>query len=108
MTLTEIVEYQLLAADEQAASISLLSGGLRNSTLLQLVRLSTGKGQAFSVYAIYREGPMTFEASAKLQVIRPGRSLESILRDVVTDADFLQTVLAPMKVQVDKHFAAQR
>ena len=104
----EVVEYRMLAANNQFAVVSLFASGLRNTTLLQLARMATGLGQAFSVYAVYREGQMTFEASARLEVLRPSQSLESILHDLVEDADFLHSLLAPMTLQVERHFAPQR
>ena len=88
--------------------MSLFSAGLRNTTLLQLVRLSTGLSQAFSVYAVYREDQMTFEVSARLAVARPNQSLQAILRGLVDDVEFLSSVLTPMQRQVDSHFATLR
>lgn len=102
---TQVIEYQMLAAGERAASVSLFWEGLRHTILLQLARVATGLGPAFSVYAVYREGQMTFEASARLQVSRPRRPPETLLHELMHDADFLQAVLAPMRLQVDKHFA---
>ena len=88
MARTDVVEYRLLSADAQSALGSLLSEGLRNTTLLQLLQLSTGFSQAFSVFAVYREDDMTFEVSAELSVCLAERSLQVILHDLVEDADF--------------------
>ena len=69
MARTDVVEYRLLSADAQSALGSLLSEGLRNTTLLQLLQLSTGFSQAFSVFAVYREDDMTFEVSANCRCV---------------------------------------
>lgn len=104
----KVIEYRMLAADHQRATLSLFADGLSQTTLLQLVGLETGRGRAYSVYAIYREGGMTFEASALLQVPRPSALPEAVLTDLMQDADFLDSMLRPLRLQVDHHFAAHR
>lgn len=103
----EATEYQVLATDECAASASLFWQGLTNSALLQVARVDTCSGHAFSAYTLYREGSMTFETSAKLLVIHPDPSPEFVLRDVLADHAFLNAMLEPMRAQVKRHFAAR-
>lgn len=108
MTHAKVVEYQALAIDHDAAAVSLLFNELHYSILLQLVRLLGGLTPAFSIYAVYREGQVTFEASAKVAVDRADQSIESLLFDLIQDAEFLDSVVVPIRVEVEKHFAALR
>lgn len=108
MKTAKLIEYRLLSASRQAVAISLLADGLANTALLQLLRIETGVSRSLSIFAVYREASMTFEASAKLRVARPGEALEAILHDLVGDAEFLDFLLAPITGAVDRHFARPR
>ena len=105
---TDIQDYCLLIANADAALVSVFVDGLRNTLLLQVARLSTGVGQAFSAYTVYREEDMTFEVSARLAVSNLHHSPQLVLSDLVRDTDFLQSVLTPMRKQVSLHFASER
>ena len=50
---------------------------------------------------------MTFEASAKLEVSCPSRSLESTLPAAIGDREFLSSLLKPLVAQVRRHFALE-
>lgn len=104
MNEASLIEYQILSASHHAVAVSLFAKGLRNTVLIQLLRIETGVGRASSIFAVYREGPMTFETSAKLTVSRVGCSVEALLRELVENESFLGPLLTAMAAAVDRHF----
>ena len=104
----EVSGHRMLATSEAVAAASLFVRGLFHTALLQLHCLDTGAGQAVSVYAVYREGGMTFEASAQLEVAVSPHSPRSILTDLLVDSQFLDDLFNPMVREVDKHFGRLR
>ena len=99
-----LIEYRILSTSRHAVVVSLLTDGLANTALLQLLRIETGVSRALSVYAVYREASMTFEASAKLVFERPGDSLDTIAHTLVRDPEFLGFMLTPVDRAVRRHF----
>lgn len=104
----EAGDHRILATSQASASASLFVRGLVHTALLQVYRFDTGAGQALSAYVIYREGGMTFEAAAQLEVAVPSDLPRAILADLLVDASFLDDLFKPIVHEVDKHFCRLR
>lgn len=105
MNEASLIEYRILSSSHHAVVMSLFAKGLRNTALIQLLGLDTGTGRALSIFAVYREEPMTFETSAKLNVSGADCSVEVILRKLVEDESFLNPLVTAMRLAVNRHFA---
>lgn len=87
-----------------AALISLCVHGWANSLLVQLMRLPVGRSETFSLYTLYREGSMTFEATVRFDMGESRLPLETVLTAFVRGSEYEQAVLKPLARQVRQHF----
>jgi hypothetical protein len=99
------IETRLLGADADFALVSALVPKLANSLLVQLFRCPLGESHSMSLYAVYREGGMTFDAIVGFDAGMPSGPLADLLEAFVRGGTFRRAVLTPLRQAVEKHFA---
>jgi hypothetical protein len=98
------IETRLLAEDADFALVSALVPKLANSLLVQLFRCPLGEAHPMSLYAVYREGGMTFDAIVGFDAGMPAGPLADLLEAFVRSSTFRRAVLKPLRQAVEKHF----
>ena len=98
-------EARVLWHSPDHAVVALSVDTLAHTLLVQAVRLRLGDGAvACSVYAIYREGSMTFEAAVRFDCPSDAGALGTALLDCVATAHFHTAVIVPLAREVRTHF----
>ncbi len=92
------------ACNSSFALISAFVPGLPNTLLVQVVRSVFGKRPTYSLYAVYREGEMTFDATVRIDVTAPDMRLDELLRRFLRSKDFDLAVIRPIAARVRLHF----
>ena len=75
---------------------------LSNTLLVQLLKLPFT--DRYSLYAVYREGDVTFDAIARFDIGEQASCLRELLEAFVQTAAFETAVLQPLFEEVSKHF----
>ncbi|MDP9044401.1 MAG: hypothetical protein M3O01_06285 [Pseudomonadota bacterium] len=108
-TKPNLVESKMLAQGADCALASVLIDGLPNTVLVQLVGTPLGSRRVFSLYSVYREDTVTFDAICRFSLrpvpkhrLRP--PLEQTLRRYLGTSDFRSRVIEPMMQEVQTHF----
>ena len=81
--------------------------GLANTLLVQVYRSLLGKRPTYSLYAVYREGEMTFDATVRIDVTAPDMRLDELLRRFLRSNDFDLAVIRPIAERVRLHFGRE-
>lgn len=95
---------RILASGDDFALLSAFVPGLPNTVLVQLLRDRHGELPAFSLYAVYRESGMTFDAIVGFDIVGPRSPLEDVLMEFVKGAEFEEALLRPLTASVRRHF----
>lgn len=93
-----------VAAHDDLARLTVPIEGLPNRLSLQLYGTPLGGSRAFSLYALYREGTMTFDAVIRFDRGACGRRLAEVLRAFVASERFRTAVADPLVREVLAHF----
>ena len=93
-----------IASGRGFALLSTFVEGLPNTVLVQLLRSVCGTPAAYTLYTVYREGPMTFDAIAAFDVGQPRECLADMLKRFVCSAAFESAVMEPIRREADAHF----
>jgi hypothetical protein len=80
---------------------------LPNTLLVQLFGLRVAGTRKFSLYALYREGDMTFEAVMCFDRGTSKACLDDLLRSFVDRQSFRAAVITPLIREVAAHFGRQ-
>lgn len=99
------VESRVLVSTQQLALLTLFVDGLPNTVLVQLCALRFGTRRSFSLYVLYREGTVTFDAVTRFQPKGSTRSLGEVLRRFTRTEAFQAVVVAPLVRDVREHFS---
>ena len=75
---------------------------LSNTLLVQLVKFPFV--DRYSLYAVYREGGVTFDAFARFDIGDQTGSVAEVLEAYVQTAHFMTAVLVPIGREVERHF----
>lgn len=94
----------MLAAGSNFALVSSFVQGLADTLLVQLVGNTYGHARIFSLYSVYREGDMSFDAIMRFKVLDPSMPLEDILGAFVRSLAFEVAVIEPLARRVRQHF----
>lgn len=94
-----------LACTGSFALISAFVPGLPNTLLVQVFRSVFGKRPTYSLYSVYREGEMTFDATVRIDVTAADMRLDELLRRFLRSPDFDAAVVRPIADRVRMHFA---
>ncbi len=98
-------ESRVMAWNSNFALLSMFVPDLSNTLLVQLFGSSASGRKVFSLYSVYREGPMTFDAIIRFDMAEPILPLGEVLRRFVEGSEFKTSVLLPMVRIVRRHFA---
>ncbi len=102
-------ESHLLRCDDHVALVALMTPMLPNSVLVQLFGTPFGVRQVFSLYAVYREDSMTFDAIIRFEPgVEARLSKGDLLQRFVARSSFDRAVLQPLASRVRSHFAPLR
>ena len=81
--------------------------GLPNTLLVQVYRSVFGKRPTYSLYSVYREGEMTFDATVRIDVTAHDMRLDELLRRFLRSNDFELAVIRPIAERVRLHFGRE-
>ena len=98
------IESRLLASSKDSALLALSVGDLPQSVLTQLSGIPLQGKRVFSLYSVYREGPMTFDAIIGLEVVDSTLELTEVLSHFVHGSEFRASILTPLIKTVHRHF----
>lgn len=76
---------------------------LANTVLFEITRLQLGSKEQLGLLAVYREGDMTFDATARLEGT-VGQRLDEMLHGFIGSRDCQDKVVAPLFAHVQSHF----
>jgi hypothetical protein len=93
-----------LAASSDSVLFSAFVPGLINTVLFQPTRLQFGARPALGLYALYREGDATFDATVRLDARGDMRPLDDVLLRFLRSNECLSKVIEPVAVRVAAHF----
>jgi hypothetical protein len=96
-------EARVLRRSPDHAVVALSIDTLAHTLIVQAVRLRIGHVVGCSVYAIYREASMTFEATVRFDCPSEA-AIDSALLDCVATPDFRDAVIGPIACEVRRHF----
>ncbi len=96
-----VSEIGTLVGEKDWALIATFVKGLCNTVLVQAFRSDVCPP---SLYAVYREGGMSFDAIIALEPTDCRARLDDVLREFVEGDLFYLTVVDPMKVEIGRHF----
>ena len=91
---------RMLASGKDFALLAAIVPGLANPLLVQVYRSSFGTRPAYSIYALYRTGRMSFDVTVRVTVADPLAGLEALLRGFVAGRDFERAVIDPLTRQM--------
>ena len=103
-SLRRMTESRTLACSSSFALLSAFVPGLRNTLLVQIFRSTFGKRPTYSLYSVYRESDMTFDATVLIDVTAPDMRLDELLRHFLRSPQFHSAVSRPIASRVHAHF----
>lgn len=103
-SLQRVTDSRVLAHGDDFALLSTFVSELPNTLLVQLLRGTFGARQTFSLYAVYREGGMTFDAIIRFDIAEHGKDLQDVLQHFVDGVAFEAAVLGSLRKEVGHHF----
>lgn len=95
---------RILASGRDFALLSTFVTGLAHTVLIQLCRSAPAGRPVFSLYCLYREGGMTFDAIVEFELGARSLPLAEVLEQFATSAEFETVVLTPLAERVGRHF----
>lgn len=108
-TKSHLIDARVQSQGIHCAWASVLVANLPNTVLVQLVGTPLGGRRAFSLYSVYREETMTFDAICRF-ALRPlprhrtRPPLDQTLRRYLATVEFKRRVLDPLVQEVQAHF----
>ena len=95
-------ELRMLASGPDFALLTVFVPGLANTLLVQLLRMPMT--DRYSLYAVYREGNVTFDAIARFDIGDQAGCFKDLLEAFVQSSDFKTVVVRPIVSEVERHF----
>jgi hypothetical protein len=95
-------ELRMLASGTDFALLTVFVPGLANTLLVQLTRMPIS--DRYSLYAVYREGNVTFDAIAGFDIGDQVKCFRDLLGGFVRTSDFESAVVRPIVREVRRHF----
>jgi hypothetical protein len=99
--LNPVGETSTLVEGRDFALISAFVDGLCDTVLVQAFRNDICPP---TLYVVYREGGMTFDAIVALAPADSRARLDEVVREFVSGNLFYPTIVEPMKAAIERHF----
>jgi hypothetical protein len=95
-------ELRILGSGANFALLTVFVPGLANTLLVQLIKLPIT--DRYSLYAVYREGNVTFDAIARFDIGDHAECFKDLLEAFVQSPNFENAVVRPIATEVERHF----
>jgi len=91
-----------LASGADFSLLSAFVSGLSNTLLVQLIKIPIS--DRYSLYAVYRERDVTFDAIARFDIGAQAECFKDLLEGFVRSSAFDTAVVRPITKEVERHF----